>query len=63
MEDNVPEKLTNAMLTFKDKFTREQQKEQVKTVFNEYIEERKDEIKQTIKLFEKDSENKNLNIE
>jgi len=63
MNDNVPEKLTNSMLLFKDKFTREQQKEQVKKVFEEYIEERRSEINQTIKLFEKDLENKKLNNE
>jgi len=61
MNDNVPEILTESMATFKDKFTREQQKEQVKTVFNEYIEDRKKEIRETIILFEKDLENKEQN--
>jgi len=51
MEDKVPNNFSENMSKFDNLFTREQQKEKVQTVFDQYIEERIKELNEAINIF------------
>jgi hypothetical protein len=53
MEDKVPENFAKNMLKFDNLFTRDEQKEQIILIFEEYIAERKQELKEVINIFNK----------
>ncbi|MCL2311930.1 MAG: hypothetical protein FWC41_05515 [Firmicutes bacterium] len=52
LEDNIPIEFKNNMKEFDNKYTKENQKEQIKLVFEQYINSKKDEINELLKTIE-----------
>jgi glycosyltransferase involved in cell wall biosynthesis len=53
IEDNIPITFRNSMKSFDDKYSKETQKAQTQLVFEQYINDKKDEIKQLLQAMEK----------